>query len=276
MTITLGNALLATTASPRGFYLGLVVIVLGVGLLKPNVSAIVAELYPEGGARLDSGFTVFYIGINIGAFLGPLVTGEAQVLYGPRAGFAAAAIFMAVGVLQFYLTRQHLGAAGAYNPASPARAIQWVRLCMGAGVAALLLAAVNFGWIPVNPVSLAQAITYVIVSMAVLYFLYYLLHRGSHHGGAQARRRAGGAVHRLRIVLLRVRAGRFVAEPVCGALHGTHGGMAPLRDSDGLVPVAECGVHLHVRARSLPGVGSPSPSAISIRRRRQSSPSASC
>ena len=49
------------------------VIVLGVGLLKPNVSAIVAGLYPEGGARLDSAFTVFYIGINVGGSLGPLV-----------------------------------------------------------------------------------------------------------------------------------------------------------------------------------------------------------
>jgi len=47
------------------------VIVLGVGLLKPNASAIVADLYPEGGARLDSGFTVFYMGINVGGFLGP-------------------------------------------------------------------------------------------------------------------------------------------------------------------------------------------------------------
>ena len=61
------------------FYLGLVVIVLGVGLLKPNVSAMVADLYPEGGARLDAGFTMFYMGINLGAALGAVVTGEAQV-----------------------------------------------------------------------------------------------------------------------------------------------------------------------------------------------------
>jgi POT family proton-dependent oligopeptide transporter len=89
--ITLGNALLAMSSTPARLLSGLVVIVLGVGLLKPNVSAIVADLYPEGGARLDSGFTIFYIGINIGGFLGPLVTGEAQVLFGARAGFAAAA-----------------------------------------------------------------------------------------------------------------------------------------------------------------------------------------
>ena len=65
--ITLGNVLLAISSSASGFYIGLFVIVLGVGLLKPNVSAMVAELYPEGGARRDSGFTVFYMGINVGA-----------------------------------------------------------------------------------------------------------------------------------------------------------------------------------------------------------------
>src|SRR6202167_1419040 len=116
VAITLGNALLAMSSSPRGFYIGLVVIVLGVGLLKPNASAIVADLYPEGGARLDSGFTIFYIGINVGAFLGPLVTGEAQVLYGARAGFGVAALFMGFGVLQFLLTRRHLGSSSAYSP----------------------------------------------------------------------------------------------------------------------------------------------------------------
>ncbi len=125
VAITLGNALLAMSTTPRGFYIGLVVIVLGVGLLKPNVSAIVADLYPEGGARLDAGFTVFYIGINVGGFLGPLVTGWAQLHYGARAGFAAAAIFMAVGVLQFVLTRRYLGTSGAYTPPTAARAKQW-------------------------------------------------------------------------------------------------------------------------------------------------------
>jgi dipeptide/tripeptide permease len=63
------------------------VIVLGVGMLKPNASAIVADLYPEGGARLDSGFTVFYMGINVGGFLGPLVTGCGSALFRPSRRF---------------------------------------------------------------------------------------------------------------------------------------------------------------------------------------------
>ena len=107
--IALGNALLAMSSGPRGFYLGLVVIVLGVGLLKPNVSAMVADLYPEGGARLDAGFTVFYMGINLGATLGPLVTGaaidssvRARASARPRFSWRSACV-------QYYFTQHHLG-----------------------------------------------------------------------------------------------------------------------------------------------------------------------
>jgi proton-dependent oligopeptide transporter, POT family len=177
IAISLGNAMLAMSSSPRGFYIGLVIVVLGVGLLKPNVSAIVADLYPEGGARLDAGFTVFYMGINVGGFLGPLVPGWALVHFGARAGFAAASFFMAVGVVQFYLTRRHLGGAGAYV-ASTARGKQWLYLWIAVGLAALTLAAVSFGWIPVNAVALAHGATYAIVAMAFLYFLYYFLAAG--------------------------------------------------------------------------------------------------
>jgi POT family proton-dependent oligopeptide transporter len=182
VAIAAGNAMLALSTAPRGFYLGLVVIVLGVGLLKPNVSALVAGLYPEGGARLDSGFTIFYIGINVGAFLGPLVTGEAQVLYGARTGFGVAALFMGFGVLQFLRTRRHLGSFGAFSPPGSAtaneaatRSRHWMRFWAGIAVAALVLGAVSFGLIPVDAVRLARAMTYVIVSVAALYFFYYLV-----------------------------------------------------------------------------------------------------
>ena len=178
LAITCGNALLATATSPRGFYIGLFVIVLGVGLLKPNVSAIVAELYPEGGARLDAGFTVFYIGINIGGLLGPLVTGWAQVYFGLRAGFAAAALFMAVGVLQFYLTRRYLGTAGSYPEPTAASARHWRYFWAAVGTSLLVLAALTLRWISLDAVALAQAATYAIVATAVLYFLYYFIAAG--------------------------------------------------------------------------------------------------
>ncbi len=172
--ITIGNAMLALTTTPGAFYLGLVVIVLGVGLLKPNCSAIVADLYPEGGARLDAGFTLFYIGINVGAFLGPLVTGWAQVAIGPRAGFACGAIFMAFGVLQFFLTRRHLGSSGIDAASTvDARRAHWLQLGAALVIGALTIGAIMTGLIEVSAVSLAQWGAWVIVAMAVLYFLYY-------------------------------------------------------------------------------------------------------
>jgi POT family proton-dependent oligopeptide transporter len=178
VAITIGNAVLAMSAGPREFYLGLGVIVLGVGLLKPNVSAIVADLYPEGGARLDSGFTVFYIGINVGGFLGPLVTGAAQVYLGPRAGFGVAALFMAVGVAQFYLTRRHLGGAGAYTPPDAARAKHWRHLWAAVVLSAAVVAALCCGLIPVNAVALARTAAFGIVATVVLYFSYFFVAAG--------------------------------------------------------------------------------------------------
>ncbi len=172
--IALGNAMLAASTAPRGFYLGLLVIVLGVGLLKPNVSAMVGELYPVGGARLDAGFTVFYMGINLGATLGPVVTGEAQSLIGPRAGFGVAAVFMAAGVLQYYLTQHHLGAAGKLVAPAGARK-PWRMLWIALAAATLAVAALSCGWLPVNPVGVAHASTLVIAATAVLYFAYLFI-----------------------------------------------------------------------------------------------------
>jgi proton-dependent oligopeptide transporter, POT family len=184
LAITAGNLLLAISTTPGGFYIGLVVIIIGVGLLKPNVSAIVAGLYPEGGARLDSAFTIFYIGINIGGALGPLIIPLAQIYFGLRAGFGVGAFFMILGVLQFYFTRKYLGdsgvhpapihAAGGSKSLVP-RSKEWMRLWIGVAVLILGLTAVNFGWIPVNPLNLAQGAAYIIGGTGVLYFAYYFL-----------------------------------------------------------------------------------------------------
>ncbi|HXA99822.1 MAG TPA: oligopeptide:H+ symporter [Steroidobacteraceae bacterium] len=184
LAITAGNLLLAISTTAGGFYIGLVVIIIGVGLLKPNVSAIVAGLYPEGGARLDSAFTIFYIGINVGAALGPLVIPVAQIYFGLRAGFGVGAVFMFLGVVQFYFTRKYLGEAGVHpapiHAAGGAKAVvprskEWMRLWIGVAILIAVLAAVNIGWISVNPLRLAQAAAYIIGGMGVLYFAYYFI-----------------------------------------------------------------------------------------------------
>src|SRR5207247_1467928 len=81
--------------------LGLVLIVCGTGLLKPNISAIVGDLYPEGGARRDAGFSIYYMGINVGAFTGQLVTGFLGEKVGWGFGFGAAGVGMIAGLITY-------------------------------------------------------------------------------------------------------------------------------------------------------------------------------
>ena len=94
------------------FYGGLALIVLGTGLLKPNISVMVGQLYPPADARRDAGFTIFYMGINIGAFAAPLICGALAVNYGWHYGFAAAGVGMALGVIVYVLTGKQLGEVG--------------------------------------------------------------------------------------------------------------------------------------------------------------------
>src|SRR6202167_3749069 len=112
IVITLGHLLLGLAPSTEVFLFGLLVIVIGTGLLKPNATAVVAQLYPEGGARRDAGFTIYYVAVNVGATLGPLIAGLLAELYGWPAGFMTAAVGMSIGVLQYLWSRRLLGDAG--------------------------------------------------------------------------------------------------------------------------------------------------------------------
>lgn len=103
------------------FYAGLLLIMIGTGLLKPNISALVGSLYPEGGARRDSGFTIFYMGINLGAAIGPLVCSALGERVHWRYGFAAAGVGMVLGLVQFALTRHHLQDPPATRAPLPSR-----------------------------------------------------------------------------------------------------------------------------------------------------------
>jgi proton-dependent oligopeptide transporter, POT family len=99
------------------FLLGLSVVIAGNGLFKPNISAMVGKLYAPSDARRDSGFTIFYMGINAGAFLAPIVCATwIGNTYGARYGFMSAAIGMVIGVVIFHLLRDMLGHVG--KPAS--------------------------------------------------------------------------------------------------------------------------------------------------------------
>ncbi|HEX8172771.1 MAG TPA: peptide MFS transporter [Thermoanaerobaculia bacterium] len=90
------------------FYLGLGLIIIGTGLLKPNVSTIVGTLYTRDDSRRDAGFSIFYMGINLGAFIAPLICGWLGQKVNWHIGFAAAGVGMIFGIVQFVLGRRHL------------------------------------------------------------------------------------------------------------------------------------------------------------------------
>src|SRR5207237_343602 len=90
------------------FYTGLALIVIGTGLLKPNVSAMVGSLYEEGDSRRDAGFSIFYMGINLGAFLGPLIAGYLAQRVDWHIGFACAGVGMVFGLAQYIIGKERL------------------------------------------------------------------------------------------------------------------------------------------------------------------------
>ena len=132
-----GHGILAVDAL-WAFYAGLGLIILGVGGLKPNISTMVGGLYPQGDLRRDKGFTIFYIGINIGAFLSALIVGGIAEVYGWHYGFGLAGIGMLLGQAVFMWGQKFLSGVGeATKDLSPAEAaakakplsnIEWDRM----------------------------------------------------------------------------------------------------------------------------------------------------
>lgn len=129
-TMALGNIMLFAVNSQTGLYTGLALLIIGNGFFKPNISTIVGELYEPNDSRRDAAFTIFYMGINVGAFFSPLVVGflaedyfkttfEGVVQYGYKYGFLAAAIGMIIGQIIFNLFgNRYLGDVGK-KPVGP-------------------------------------------------------------------------------------------------------------------------------------------------------------
>jgi POT family proton-dependent oligopeptide transporter len=178
--IALGHYSLAVPAVPT-FYIGLVLIVLGTGLLKPNISAIVGDLYTEKGARRDAGFSIFYMGINLGAFFGPLLCSwlgeprEGATWVNWHYGFAAAGVGMTFALVQYVAGQRHLQGAGELKEDSgqPQRlAAARRQFVIGLVVAAILVAiAGTMGMTGALPVTqLAENVFYFVFVLFVLYF----------------------------------------------------------------------------------------------------------
>jgi proton-dependent oligopeptide transporter, POT family len=164
------------------FYLGLVLIVIGTGLLKPNVSAIVGDLYPEGGARRDAGFSVFYMGINLGAFIGPLLCGYLGENVNWHLGFAAAGVGMVFGVIQYRLGFKRMGTAGIRQLDATERVRALRTLMAGVALVVLIIAVLALlnsrSVVNLNPKRVAESLGFVIAGIAVFYFGYQLIFGG--------------------------------------------------------------------------------------------------
>lgn len=168
------------------FFLGLILIVFGTGLLKPNISAIVGDLYPEGGARRDAGFSIFYMGINTGAFAGQLVTGFLGEAVGWHWGFGAAGVGMLVGLAIFALrAKATLGEIGRHPSRDPDPTVsrqQATRaksvLLIGLAAIALIVGLAATGLITLDAQVIGQYMTYLLVSLALVYFSYLFIAGG--------------------------------------------------------------------------------------------------
>ncbi|MFJ7972231.1 peptide MFS transporter [Psychrobacillus sp. NPDC096389] len=115
--IMLGHIVLAFPGGITTLFVSMALIIIGTGLLKSNISTIVGDLYSEKDARRDSGFSLFYMGINMGGFLAPLIVGTIGLKYNFHLGFGLAAVGMALGLIVFLLTKKNnLGLAGSYVP----------------------------------------------------------------------------------------------------------------------------------------------------------------
>ena len=174
--IACGHIAIALSAvfDHAAFFLGLVLIVMGTGLLKPNISAIVGDLYPEGGARRDAGFSIFYMGINVGALVAPLITGYLGERVGWHWGFGAAGIGMIIGLITYRArVTPTLGPIGAKPSSAPheQRRVRSMTIA-GVGLIALVVLLTAFGVIHVNPVLLAERMSVVMLALAVAYFAY--------------------------------------------------------------------------------------------------------
>ena len=177
--IALGHFTLAIPIE-QTFFLGLILVVLGTGLLKGNISTIVGNLYQQNDQRRDSGYTIFYMSINIGSTLGFLICSWLGEKIGWHYGFGAAGIGMAFGVYQFINYRHLLGDAGM-NPnemldSKRAKLISWTKrslvlmfLVIGLGL---------FGMITIDPRVFAENFAYFLTIVAGAYFIYLYVFAG--------------------------------------------------------------------------------------------------
>ncbi|CAH9059631.1 Di-/tripeptide transporter [Pseudoalteromonas holothuriae] len=170
--IMIGHIILAVPHD-YSFFIGLIFVASGTGLLKPNISAMVGQLYSSEDERRDSGYAIYYMGINLGSIIGYYVCGYFMENVGWHWAFGAAAVGMGIGLIQYYLTTKHLPShsAAPANPLTP-KGIKntWFGIAAFIATTAAVVIAATTGMITINPVVIAK---YVAVAFTLIFFIYF-------------------------------------------------------------------------------------------------------
>jgi POT family proton-dependent oligopeptide transporter len=166
------------------FYLGLAFIVVGTGFLKPNISTMVGDLYPEGGARRDAGFSIFYMGINFGAILGPTLCSIVGEGYDWHWGFSLAGFGMIAGLAFYQWGARYLGDAGTLSLDEPQEKIDARARNFYLTSAAVVAGVIGFGFlmnagmIPLSLEQVAGSLGLLAVGITVIFFAYIIFFGG--------------------------------------------------------------------------------------------------
>lgn len=176
--IMLGHIVLAIPNDDT-FFIGLILVILGTGLLKPNISAMVGQLYCDEDQRRDSGYAIYYMGINLGSFIGYLICGYLATNVGWHWAFGAAAIGMAIGLVQYRITTPKLHGIGGSAPSplsTSGKKITWGVIITFLITITLLCFLTLSGLITIEPVSLAKdtAIAFSLIFILYFGFIYFL------------------------------------------------------------------------------------------------------
>ncbi|MFU8948141.1 peptide MFS transporter [Mycetocola zhadangensis] len=172
VVIMLGHIALALIPEITGVAIGLILVAVGSGGLKANATSVVGTLYAEKDPRRDAGFSLFYLGINLGAFFGPILTGLLQQSLGFHFGFGLAAVGMAVGLIQYSFGRKRLPEIASHVP-DPLPKSRWLVYGL-IGVAALVLIVILVAVRVITAENLVTIVIGLTVASAILYFVVIL------------------------------------------------------------------------------------------------------
>ena len=171
IVIAAGHFIMAVPFEPL-FWTGLLVIAIGTGLLKPSVSAMVGGLYAPDDTRRDGGFSIFYMGINLGALIAPLIVGYLGEDINWHLGFAVAGVGMLIGLAQYMAGWRGLGSVGLEvpNPATPPeRRRAGLQGLAGVAIIAVVLV-IAFGVFGLGIADITVLFTFVVIGIAIIYF----------------------------------------------------------------------------------------------------------